>query len=86
MPKVQRTRFASKRECELDMRCLVRDWKDLRTAQDKIGKIVENRRFGRPYDEIELARLSARKNRLIGETTLRFDRLLNRMNRIRADD
>ncbi len=85
MPRWKRTRYRSARECELDMRCYVRDANELRWTRSAIKQILKKKRQGWPPDEIEYAKLKAKENRLVDENDLRFERLLVRMLRIRAD-
>jgi hypothetical protein len=81
-----RTRFNQERECELDMRCLVRDWRKLRETRNTIQNMLEERREGAEIDEIQLARLKIVNKTLTPETSERFGRLHRRMDRIRAQN
>jgi hypothetical protein len=66
------------------MRCLVRDWRELRETRNKTQRMLKTRREGGKIDEIELARLKNTNKRLTPEVSERFQRLHRRMDRIRA--
>lgn len=79
-----RNRYDTIRQCERDMRVMCRDMMEVRTITDKIAKIRERREARLPIDEVEFARITARKKRLLVEIPKAWDRLHNRMNRDRA--
>lgn len=82
--KRARNKFDTIRQCERDMRVMCRDMVERRLLWDKIGKISKRRLRGQDIDEVEFARLKARKMRLDKSIPEAWDRLHNRMNRDRA--
>jgi hypothetical protein len=82
--KLNRTRYTAARETELDMRCLIRDWKRLREGQDDVQRKLALRRDGIAINEVALERTRATNKRLIKECDRRYERLHHRMDRLRV--
>lgn len=81
-----RTRFEIVRQCELDMRCLVRDQAERRVIIDEIGQLHAALRKGKIVNQVQLDRLKIQRNLLSAEILERFDRLHRRMDRNRAEE
>jgi hypothetical protein len=82
--KLNRTRYTAARECELDMRCLARDWQRLREGQDDVQRKLALRREGKAINEVALERTRATNKRLLKECDRRYERLHHRMDRLRV--
>ncbi len=86
MNKLKRTRFDPIRECELDMRCLVRDMTERRILRDRIQKVRRRERHGYEIDDVSLQRDLALTKKLSHEILTRWARLHRRMNREKAKE
>jgi hypothetical protein len=82
--KLGRTRYTAARQNELDMRCLVRDWRLLREGQDDVQRQLSLRHKGIAINEVRLERTRATNKRLLKECDRRYERLHHRMDRLRV--
>lgn len=77
-------RYGDIRQCEYEMRRILRDMKERRTLIDRLQKIAEARYLGRMVNEIEFERCRVRRNELDRTIRPMFKQLYVRMGRLLA--
>jgi hypothetical protein len=84
-PRLRRTRYDIIRECECDMRRIIRDMPRLRTATDTVQRLFEDERRSKAIDGAALARARKTKKQLLVDVRAHWERLHRRMDQERED-
>ena len=84
-PKLRHTRFDPIRECECDMRMIIRDMPRLRAATDTVQKLLAAERRGKQINGVELARARKIKKQLLVDIPAYWDRIHRRMDQEREE-